>query len=82
MNVRSGTPPGMTQSEYEPIHSAQVQRDKEKLVRHGNVLAPSNTTQFLIRDHNRQTPSSVATPTPTHQSNGKHERMIKKKEIE
>lgn len=60
-----GTPPGMSQSEYEPIHSAQVQRDKEKLVRQGNVLAPSNTTQFLIRDHNRQTtPSSIATPTP------------------
>ena len=55
----------MSQSEYEPLHSAQVQRDKEKLVRHGNVLAPSNTTQFLIRDHNRQTtPSAIATPTP------------------
>jgi len=63
-----GTPPGMSQSEYEPIHSAQVQRDKEKLVRQGNVLAPSNTTQFLIRDHNRQTtPSSIATPTPTNE---------------
>lgn len=60
---RLGTPPGMSQSEYELIHSAQVQRDKKKL----DVLAPSNTTQFLIRDHNRQTPSSVATPTPTHQ---------------
>ncbi|CAF3271387.1 unnamed protein product [Rotaria socialis] len=58
-----GTPPGMSQSEYELIHSAQVQRDKKKL----DVLAPSNTTQFLIRDHNRQsTPSSIATPTPTH----------------
>lgn len=55
----------MSQSEYELIHSAQVQRDKKKL----DVLAPSNTTQFLIRDHNRQTPSSIATPipTPTHQ---------------
>ncbi|CAF0723075.1 unnamed protein product [Adineta ricciae] len=60
-----GTPPGMSQSEYELIHSAQVQRDKKKL----DVLAPSNTTQFLIRDHNRQTPSSIATPTPTHQTN-------------
>lgn len=62
-----GTPPGMSQSEYELIHSAQVQRDKKKL----DVLAPSNTTQFLIRDHNRQTPSSIATPipTPTHQQN-------------
>ncbi|CAF3406828.1 unnamed protein product [Rotaria sp. Silwood1] len=59
-----GTPPGMSQSEYELIHSAQVQRDKKKL----DVLAPSNTTQFLIRDHNRQTPSSIATPTPTHQT--------------
>jgi len=54
----------MTQSEYEPIHSAQVKRDKEKLVRLGNVLAPSNTTQFLIRDHNRQTtPSSSSSAT-------------------
>ncbi|CAF1043511.1 unnamed protein product [Rotaria sordida] len=59
-----GTPPGMSQSEYELIHSAQVQRDKRKL----DVLAPSNTTQFLIRDHNRQTPSAIATPTPTHQT--------------
>ncbi|CAF1019916.1 unnamed protein product [Adineta steineri] len=59
-----GTPPGMSQSDYELIHSAQVQRDKKKL----DVLAPSNTTQFLIRDHNRQTPSSIATPTPTHQT--------------
>jgi hypothetical protein len=72
-----GTPPGMSQSEYEPIHSAQVQRDKEKLVRQGNVLAPSNTTQFLIRDHNRQTtPSSIATPTPiptpTHQTSSQY----------
>jgi hypothetical protein len=57
----------MSQSEYELIHSAQVQRDKKKL----DVLAPSNTTQFLIRDHNRQTPSSVATPTPTHQTSKK-----------
>jgi hypothetical protein len=55
----------MSQSEYELIHSAQVQRDKKKL----DVLAPSNTTQFLIRDHNRQTtPSSIATPTPTHRT--------------
>jgi len=55
----------MSQSEYELIHSAQVQRDKKKL----DVLAPSNTTQFLIHDHNRQTtPSSIATPTPTHQT--------------
>jgi hypothetical protein len=61
-----GTPPGMSQSEYELIHSAQVQRDKKKL----DVLAPSNTTQFLIRDHNRQsTPTPIATPTPTHQRN-------------
>jgi hypothetical protein len=49
----------MSQSEYELIHSAQVQRDKKKL----DVLAPSNTTQFLIHDHNRQ-----STPTPTHQT--------------
>ncbi len=64
-----GTPPGMSQSEYELIHSAQVQRDKKKL----DVLAPSNTTQFLIRDHNRQTtPSSIATPTPTHQTGKQH----------
>ena len=55
----------MSQSEYELIHSAQVQRDKKKL----DVLAPSNTTQFLINDHNRQTPSTIATPTPTHQPN-------------
>jgi len=59
----------MSQSEYERIHSAQVRRDKEKLVRHGHVLAPSNTTQFLIHDHNRQTtPSSTAT---THKTNSK-----------
>jgi hypothetical protein len=49
----------MSQSEYERIHSAQVQRDKEKLVRHGHVLAPSNTTQFLIQDHNHQTTPSI-----------------------
>lgn len=62
----------MSQSEYELIHSAQVQRDKKKL----DVLAPSNTTQFLIRDHNRQsTPSSIATPTPTHQT-GKFSRFL------
>jgi hypothetical protein len=55
----------MSQSEYERIHSLQIQRDKEKLVRHGRVLAPSNTTQFLIHDHNRQT-----TPS-THETTGK-----------
>jgi hypothetical protein len=54
----------MSQYEYELIHSAQVQRDKKKL----DVLAPSNTTQFLIHDHNRQsTPTPITTPTPTHQ---------------
>ena len=63
--ICKGTPPGMSQSEYELIHSAQVQRDKKKLV----VLAPSSTTQFLINDHNRRTPSTIATPTPTHQPN-------------
>jgi hypothetical protein len=56
----------MSQTEYERIHSAQVRRDKEKLVRHGQVLAPSNTTQFLIHDHNRQT-----TPSSTQQTNSK-----------
>jgi hypothetical protein len=60
----------MSQTEYERIHSAQVRRDKEKLVRHGQVLAPSNTTQFLIHDHNRQTtPSSIT--TSTQQTNSK-----------
>jgi hypothetical protein len=67
----------MSQSEYEIIHSAQVQRDKDKLVRLGNVLAPSNTTQFLIRDHNRQTtPSSIATPTPIHQTSEKNKSSL------
>ena len=69
----------MSQSEYELIHSAQVQRDKKKL----DVLAPSNTTQFLIRDHNRQTtPSSIATPTPTHQTRKiNNHNFFSKKEI-
>jgi hypothetical protein len=49
----------MSQSEYERIHFEQVQRDKEKLVRHGHVLAPSNTTQFLIHDHNPETTPST-----------------------
>jgi len=50
----SGTPPGMSQSEYE-----RIQQDKEKLPRYGHVLAPSNTTQFLIDDHNRQITPSI-----------------------
>ncbi len=53
----SGTPPGMSQPEYE-----RIRQDKEKLPRHGHVLVPSNTTQFLIDDHNRQiTPSTNQT---------------------
>ncbi|CAF0755809.1 unnamed protein product [Didymodactylos carnosus] len=51
------TPPGMSQAEYELLHLEQVKRDKEKLLRCGNVLAPSNTTQFIIQDHNRKTPT-------------------------
>ncbi|CAF0805562.1 unnamed protein product, partial [Didymodactylos carnosus] len=64
------TPPGMSQAEYEKLHLEQVKRDKEKLLRCGNVLAPSNTTQFIIQDHNRKTPTlpnSTGNQTPATQ---------------
>jgi hypothetical protein len=49
------TLPGMSQSKYEPIHSAHVERAQEKLVHQGHILAPSGTIPFLTHDESRPT---------------------------